>query len=94
MTGIAAWLMSMIVPILGRVMVALGASLVTFTGVTAGVTTLIDYATTAYQGLPSVILGLAGLAGVGDGIGLILGAIAARVSLWGLTKSTQWVFTK
>lgn len=94
MTGIAAWLMSMIVPILGRIMVALGVSLVTYTGITEGVRMLIDYSKGAYQGLPSTIAGLAGLAGVGEGLGLILGAIVARVALWTLTQSTQWVFKK
>lgn len=94
MSGIAAWLMAMVVPLLGRVMLALGASLVTYTGITEGVQLLIDYSTSAYQGLPSTIAGLAGLAGVGEGLGLILAAIVARASLWALTQSTQWVFKK
>lgn len=92
--NIASWLLALVTPILGRLMVALGASLVTYIGVTEGIRTLIDHAKTAYSGLPSAVLGLAGLAGVNEGLGLILGALVARAALWAIGNSTKWVFTK
>jgi hypothetical protein len=94
MSTLAAWLAAMVSPLLVRAMLALGVSLVTYTGVTEGVRGLIDMAKTMYGGLPADILNLAGLAGVGEGLGIVLGALVARTALWVMSKSTQWVFSK
>lgn len=94
MNTIAAFLMAMVKPMVARAMIALGVSLVTYTGVTEGVRQLIDYAKNAYTSMPADILSLAGLAGVGEGLGIVLGALVARTALWVMSKSTQWVFSK
>jgi hypothetical protein len=94
MTTLAAFLMSMVGPLAIRVLTMVGISILTFTGVTESLTFLIDAAKANYAGLPADLLGLAGLAGVPQGIGLILGAMSARVAVWMAASATRWVTGK
>ncbi|MBX9935725.1 MAG: DUF2523 domain-containing protein [Burkholderiaceae bacterium] len=94
MTTLAAFLMSMIGPLAIRVLTMVGISILTFTGVTESLDFLIQGVKTNYAGLPSDLLGLAGLAGVPQAIGLILGAMSARVAVWTAASATRWVTGK
>lgn len=68
-------------PLLVQFMAMVGIGLLTFTGVTTGINTLITNARGAYTGLPNAVLGLAGLAGLGEGFGIITAAILVRVAV-------------
>lgn len=94
MTTLFAFLASAVGPLAIRILTALGVSVLTFTGVTESLAGLTSYVQTTYAGLPADLLALAGLAGVNEGIGLILGAMTARVAVWSAASATRWVTAK
>lgn len=86
---IGAFLLALVQPILARILVALGFSVVSLVGMQALLSTLITATQNAWGGLPSQILALAGLAGVGQALGIITGAVMTRVMIWQLSKATR-----
>jgi hypothetical protein len=88
---LAAWLMTLAGPLVLRVLTVLGIGTITFTGVTTGLQSLIDLAVTNWASLSVDILGLAGIAGIPQAIGIICGAMTARVGLWAAVSATRWV---
>ena len=89
MPTLAAWLMTMITPVVGRVLFALGFSVVSYVGFDAMFAQIAQQAATAYGSLPGDVLGLAGLAGLPEGLGIIFGALATRVALISATSLTK-----
>jgi len=85
----AALLMSLVQPIIARVMIALGLSLVTYAGMDLMINQVIGSAQSAWGGLPAGILQLAGLAGIGQALSIISGAILTRVLIWNITKASR-----
>lgn len=79
--------------LVGRVMVALGVGVVTYTGINASLDALKTQAVSAFAGLPPELLGLLALLKVGQCISIIMSATAARLLLNGLTGDTmkKWV---
>lgn len=88
---IASWLMTLIGPLALRVLAVLGIGTVTFTGVTASLQGLIDLAMSNWSGLSADILGLSAIAGIPQAIGIICGAMTAKVGLWAAVSATRWV---
>ena len=78
-------------PLAIKILIALGISAVTFVGVDTVSAQLIGYVTSGYSGLPVATLQIFGLAGVGQGLGLILGAFNARLALWLFASATKWI---
>ena len=91
--GVGAFILALVQPIVARVFVALGFSLVSYVGMDVLMTQLATNAVSAWGALPSGILKLAGLAGVGQALSIIFGAIATRVLIWQLTKSTRMIMS-
>lgn len=91
--GVGAFLLALVQPIIARILVALGMSIVTFTGMAVLMEQVTQAVQTAWGGLPAAILGLAGLAGLGEGLSIVFGAIATRVLIWQLTKSTRMLMS-
>ena len=91
--GIGAFLLALVQPIIARILVALGMSIVTFTGMGLLMEQVTQAVQSAWGGLPGAILGLAGLAGLGEGLSIVFGAIATRVLIWQLTKSTRMLMS-
>jgi len=79
--------------IAGRVLIALGISVVTFTGLSTSLTWLRDMALTNLQSLPPSIIGLLGVLKVGVCISMLASAYVARMTIDGLTGDTlkRWV---
>jgi len=79
--------------IAGRVLIALGISAVTYTGLTSSLGWLQSQAVANFQGLPAEMLAVAGLLQVGNFISLIISAITVRLTLQGLTGDSfrKWV---
>lgn len=79
--------------IVGRVLVALGVGVVTYTGVQAGIDSLLSNLDSAIAGVPADILGLLGFMRVGQALNIIISAMSARMLLNGLTGDTikKWV---
>lgn len=91
---IAAWLITLVGPLAMRVLLAIGFSTVTFTGVTIALQALIDSAVTNWASLPGDVLGLAGVAGIPQSIGIICGAMVARAGMWAAVSATRFVLGK
>lgn len=89
----ASFIMGLIGPIALRVLVTLGIGTITFTGVAAGLQGLIDTATQNYAGLSSDVLALCGLAGIPQAIGIVCGAMTARVGIWAAKSATSFVLS-
>lgn len=87
--GFAQLILALVQPVLARVMVALGLSIVSFVGMDVLMNQVIAASQNAWGGLPSSILQLAGLAGVGQALGIIMGAVLTRVLIWQLSRSTR-----
>lgn len=87
--GFVQLLLSLVQPILARVLLALGFSVVSFVGMDMVMNQVISYAQNAWGGLPASILQLAGLAGIGQALGIIMGAVLTRVMIWQLSRSTR-----
>lgn len=86
---LGTWLLSLVSPILGRILVSLGFSVVTITGFTVGVNALKDQLVSSISSLPSDLLNVFLLSGGGVGLGMITGAIATRLLLWQITSATK-----
>ncbi len=91
MANLAIWLSGMVPSLVGRVMLALGLGVLTITGIDLAWGSLRTTLLAALAGLPADVIGLAGLAGVGDALGYVLGSITARVTLAALTNSARIV---
>lgn len=87
--GFAQLLMAMVSPLVARVFLALGLSMVSFVGMDLLMNQVIAHAQNAWGGLPAGILQLAGLAGIGQALGIIMGAVLTRVMIWQLSRSTR-----
>jgi len=66
--------------------VALGLGVLTFAGLQAAFDSAQSHVISAYGALAGVSLALADMAGVGQAIGIILGALAGRVGIAALGK--------
>lgn len=77
----------------GRVLIALGISVVTFSGLSVSLTWLRDMALSNLQSLPPSIIGLLGVMKVGVCISMLASAYVARMTINGLTGDTmkKWV---
>ena len=91
MTTLAAFLVSMVGPLVLRALTMLGFGIMTFTGVTAAVQGLIDMATSNWASIPSDVLALASIAGIPQCLGIICGAFVARTGMWVAVSATRWI---
>lgn len=91
MGTLLAGLMSLAVPMTGRILIALGFSVVTVSGVAVAWDALKSQMQTAAGSLPADIAQLLGLGGVWIALGSVIGACSFVVSLWGLTSATKLI---
>lgn len=77
---LGAFLENAVGPLAKRVMGALGLGVLSYAAVGLIMQQAIDFAKTQYLGLPSIMLNLAGLAGIGQGLGIIAAAMIFRVT--------------
>lgn len=91
MSTVALWLAALLPSLVGRVLFALGMGVATLTGFTLAWDTLKNIIITNFQGIPADITALIGLAGVGTGLGIIFGAITARVAFAALLSAKKIV---
>ncbi|MEO6028465.1 MAG: DUF2523 family protein [Candidatus Binatia bacterium] len=77
---IAAFLIAMVGPLLSRILVSLGVSLITITGLTVVATTLKGQVTGAIGGMPAAVVQLGGLFGLWEAGGMIFGTITFLIA--------------
>lgn len=87
--NIGTWLLAMVSPLIGRILITLGFQVVTITGMELIMLTLRAQLVSNLNSLPAVGLQLFALAGGGTGLGIILGAIATRVVLFNIQASVR-----
>lgn len=88
---IGTWLLSLVQPMIAKILIALGLSAVSIVGVTEAVDALRAQLMSSYSGMPGNFIGLFQLAGGGTAMGMILGAITTRLMLWQAQKSLQFL---
>lgn len=87
------FLISLVGPLLVRILASLGLSLVTLTGLTIAADTLKQMIITNVGGLPAAGVQLGGLFGIWECMGIILGAVTfcitwnSTAGFWRLAKS-------
>ncbi|AOS79772.1 hypothetical protein Q5W_12760 [Hydrogenophaga sp. PBC] len=87
--NLATFLLAICQPLIGRILLSLGFSVVTITGLNIVIDQLKDAVIDGVGTLPADILNVFLLAGGGTALGLIFGAIAVRLTLWQISKSTR-----
>ena len=91
MPALASFLLGIVASLVGRVLVALGFSVVTIVGFDAAIGKVKDLVYNSTYALPADAMQLFFLAGGGVALNIIFGAITFRLSLWSITKSVQLV---
>jgi hypothetical protein len=84
MSGLAAWLMGLIGPLVIQALLALGVGVLTVVGFDAAFGQLTGWITTSISGLPADMTNILAMGGVFQGVSYILGAVSARVTLAGI----------
>lgn len=70
----------------GRVMTAVGVGWLTYSGLDLFVSQVVAMVKSHYGAMPGDVLSFLGLTGASEGVGIILGALVARVSLISLSR--------
>lgn len=86
---IGTWLLSMMQPLMARILTSIGFSVVSITGFDLAVGQLKDMVKGGINSLPGDTLNLFLYAGGGYGLGMILGAITTKLLLWQIQSATQ-----
>lgn len=86
---IAAWLLSMVGGIVGRVLLALGFSVVSVAGFEFAIGGLKNQLMGSANSMPFDALNLMMLSGIGVGLNIVFGAITFRVTLWSISRATR-----
>ena len=91
--AIGGMLINLVGTLVGRVLIALGISVVTYTGMTVTLDWLKSGALQAVAGLPAQVIQILGILRVGQCISIVFSAILARLIIQGLQGDTikKWV---
>lgn len=81
-------LLGLAAPLASRIFVALGLSIVTYTGLNLILAGIVSYLEGALTGLPVKTLQIASLFGFPEAVGIILAAITTKLAM---SQLTQWV---
>ncbi|RKP46854.1 DUF2523 domain-containing protein [Trinickia fusca] len=87
---IAAWLMSLVGPMIIQGLIALGVGVLTVTGIDLAVNTALGWVSTNVGGIPNDLLSILALSGLFQAMSYIGGAITARVTLAGASAAKRW----
>ena len=85
---LGTWLLAMIQPLLAKVLLSLGFSVVSIVGMDALLTTLKASLVSNINAMPSVWLEFALYLWIGKGIGIIFGALTTKLLLWTIQQGT------
>jgi len=91
---IAVFVMSLIGPLVGYVIKALGIGLVTYVGLTVVFDQVESFIFSQYAGMPITIVQMLNLLGIHSGIKIILSTLSACVAYKALINSTGMVWKK
>lgn len=79
--------------LVGQVLLALGLTVVTYSGMDTALDWLKSQAVSSFHGLPAEVLGLLGLMKVGSSISIVFSAMLARMAVQGVVNGSfkKWV---
>jgi len=83
---LAAFLMSVIGPLVIQGLIAIGVGVLTVTGVDVAVNQAVSWLTTAVGGMPANMVNVLAMGGVFQGMSYIVGAFTARVAMAGASS--------
>lgn len=86
---LGTWLLSMVEPLLAKVLVALGFSVVSIVGMDAVLLTLKNSVVSSMNTMPADWLNFALYLWIGKGLGIIFGACATKLMLWSIQNATS-----
>ncbi len=91
--AIGGMLINLVGTLVGRVLIALGISVITYSGLSITLDWMKSQALSAIGGLPADVIGMLAMMKVGVAISVVTSAILARQVLNGLTGDTmkKWV---
>ena len=87
--NLGVWIVSLVQPLLSRILVALGFSVVSIVGMDALFGQLKGKLQVSFAGLPADMLNVFLLAGGGVGLGIIFGAMTTKLVLWKIQQGTK-----
>lgn len=87
--NLAVWLGAMVTPLLARLLLSLGFSVVTITGFNLVIGQLRDSFVSGTNAMGADVLNLFLIAGGGTAAGIVFGAITVRVTLFQIMQSTK-----
>lgn len=91
MGGLLSAIAGLAVPMVARVLLALGFSVVSITGVTLAWSTVKAQIVSSLSAQAGAYVQLAGLGGVWVALGAVIGAMSFAVAFWALTASVRIV---
>ena len=83
---LGGFLEAAIAPLARRVLAALGLGIISYAVVTTILAAVILAAKAHYNSIPAMALSIAGLGGVGEGLGIVVGAVVFRAALTHMSK--------
>jgi hypothetical protein len=86
---IGTWLLAMMQPLLAKILVSLGFSVVTITGLTLAISTVRDQVIAGVNTMPGDLLQIFLVSGGGVAFGILTGAITTKIMLWQITSATK-----
>lgn len=89
---LGTWLLALAQPLVARILIALGMTITTLTGVTVAYSTLKTSMQDSLNSVPAAAMQLAALAGAPEGVAMVLGAITFVIALWTTTSATKILF--
>lgn len=78
---LAAWIVSLVGPVVARVLAQLSIAVVTYKGLDVAIKSLLSYARTSWSGIPADIAAYIAMSGINTALSIVAGAIVARVAL-------------
>ena len=89
-TTLAAFLMSIIGPLVIQALIALGVGVFTITGIDLAVNQAVSWLTTGVGGIPANIANVMAMAGVFQGMSYVVGAVTTRMVMAGASSIKKW----
>ncbi len=86
---LGVWILSLAQPLIAKILLSLGFSLVTIVGMQAVMDQVKGMVTSGVNSLPGDMLNLFLYAGGGHALGIILGAVTTKILLWQIQSATK-----
>jgi cell division protein FtsX len=83
------FLLALVEPMLAKILLALGFSVVSILGVEATANALKQSFVTSFNSMPADWLQFGLYIGLGKGVGIIFGAITTKLALWAIQNATS-----